>query len=68
MTLSLGVLTTNRDKAFALSYELNVLQGANSITNAMSAYAEWMFLDTEAEEVKVTNGSYEEEMASNISK
>ena len=34
----------------------------------MSAYAKWMFLDTEAEEVKVTYGSYEEETASDFSK
>ena len=43
-------------------------KGANFITNSMSAYAKWMFLDTEAKEVKVIDGSYEEEKASDFSK
>ena len=38
------------------------------MNNTMSAYAKTMFLDTEAKEVKVSDGSFEDEMVSDFAK
>ena len=41
---------------------------ANKMNNAMSAYAKRMFLDSEAKEVKVSDGSFDDEMVSDFAK
>ena len=43
-------------------------KSTNKMNNAMSAYAKRMYFDTEPKEVKVSDGSFEDEMVNDFAK